>query len=347
MDTMVNGQNIEVFSTCPPMADVGVDGYLQHVVKVARWSERSGCKGILVYSDNSKLDPWLIAQIIIQNTGALCPLIAVQPIYMHPYTVAKAIVSIAQLYSRRVYLNMVAGGFKNDLTALNDDTPHDKRYDRLVEYTDIIMKLLRSDAPVSHAGEFYRINNLKLSPPCPEELLPGVFISGSSEAGMAAARAVGATAIQYPKPPNDYSTDCHDDRIESGVRIGIISRGKSDHAWAAAHERFPEDHRGQITRQLANRISDSEWHKQLAELARVKESNPYWLVPFENYKTNCPYLVGDYQEVGRELARYIEHGYHTFITDVPEAPNELNHIGQAFGRALEISGWQQRSSMTG
>ena len=57
---------------------------------------------------------------------------------MHPFTVAKTIASIGCLYGRQMYLNMVAGGFKNDLNALNDTTPHDKRYERLAEYTTII-----------------------------------------------------------------------------------------------------------------------------------------------------------------------------------------------------------------
>ena len=75
---------IEVFSTCPMPDGAGGDAYAQQVAAVARWSEEAGCKGILVYSDNSKLDPWLVSQIIIQNTRSLCPLVAVQPVYMHP-----------------------------------------------------------------------------------------------------------------------------------------------------------------------------------------------------------------------------------------------------------------------
>ena len=63
------------------------------------------------------------------------------------------------------YLNMVAGGFKNDLEALNDSTPHDQRYDRLTEYTTIIMQLLSSASPVTYEGEFYRVSKLKLAPP--------------------------------------------------------------------------------------------------------------------------------------------------------------------------------------
>lgn len=331
---MSGAAEVELFSTCPP-APAAVDGaYLREVIEVARWSEHSGCRGILVYSDNSQCDPWLIAYLIIEHTVSLCPLVAVQPVYMHPYTVAKTVASIANLHGRRVYLNMVAGGFKNDLGALGDDTAHDRRYARLTEYTSIIQRLLHGDGPVSHAGEFYKIENLKLAPVCPAELMPGIFMSGSSEAGLAAARELGATAIEYPKPVQDYSGHSNGE-FESGIRIGIISRERSDAAWEAAHARFPEDRKGQLTHQLAMKVSDSAWHKQLSGLAAHKDETPYWLVPFENYKTMCPYLVGSYREVGSELAGYISHGYRTFITDVPQAPEELDHIGHAFHNALE------------
>src|SRR5262249_52482253 len=128
---------LELFATCPQSSAVDAEAYVRRVADVARWSEQYGCKGILVYTDNSLVDAWLVSQIIIENTQKLCPLVAVQPAYMPPYSVAKLVVSFGYLYRRRIYLNMVAGGFKNDLSALNDTTPHDKRYARLIEYTTI------------------------------------------------------------------------------------------------------------------------------------------------------------------------------------------------------------------
>ena len=119
-------------------------------------AKRSGCEGILVYTDNSLVDPWLVAQIMTQNTERLCPLVAVQPAYMHPYSVAKMVSTLGNMYGRRIYLNMVAGGFKNDLAALNDTTPHDKRYARLVEYTTIIQELLRTTAPLTYQRRVLR-----------------------------------------------------------------------------------------------------------------------------------------------------------------------------------------------
>jgi len=337
MKQTLHDGSIELFSTCPTANGAGPDdAYRRQIADVARWSEKMGCKGILVYADNSQVDPWLVSQLIIQHTEALCPLVAVQPVYMHPYTVAKTVASIGYVYGRRVYLNMVAGGFKNDLAALNDTTPHESRYERLVEYTTVVRRLLEG-GQVSHRGKFYSVDKLKLAPPLAPELFPGIFVSGSSAEGLAAAQAIPATAIKYPKPASECGEGPGDGELDSGIRVGIISREREDDAWRVAHERFPEDRKGQLTHQLAMKVSDSVWHKQLSDLAQASGRSPYWLVPFQNYKSMCPYLVGDYERVGQELAGYISHGFRKFILDIPPSSEELVHTRTAFDRALAIS----------
>src|SRR5204863_1638020 len=104
-------------------------------------------------------------------------------------------------------------------------------------------------------------------------------VSGSSPAGVAAADSIGATAVKYPEPPLECtfspSRSC-------GVRVGIIARANDTAAWEIAHQRFPDDRRGQITHELVMRISDSSWHKQLSELGRTYERHDtYWLGTFK------------------------------------------------------------------
>ena len=337
MLSAANHHGFRIFSTCPPSALAQPETALKQLEDIARWSEDAGCEGILVFTDNSQLDPWMVSQAIVRATGHLCPLVAVQSAYMHPYSVAKMISSFAHLYGRRLHLNMVAGGFKNDLAALNDLTPHDERYARLVEYTTIIQSLLRTAGPVSFEGRYYKIANLKLTPPLPPDLQPSVLVSGSSEAGMSAARRLGAIPIEYPKPPQDYSGSLPASDASSGIRIGIVTRPGDAEAWSVARSRFPEDRKGQLAHQLAMKVSDSSWHKQLSELGRAapETENPYWLTPFQNYKAMCPYLVGSYDRVADEVARYAEIGYRTFILDMPVSAEELGHIGAAFERAVE------------
>lgn len=334
---------IQVFSTAPQSSQVEPQEYLRRVTDVARWSEAAGCTGILVYTDNSLVDPWLVSQVIIQATHALCPLVAVQPVFMHPYSVAKMVTSLGLLHGRRIFLNMVAGGFRNDLLALSDPTPHDRRYDRLVEYTLLIRSLLETTGPVSHAGEFYTVDKLRMTPPLAPELLPGIFVSGSSPAGLAAAAAIGALAVHYPEPSHAYRSPLETRAAGAGIRIGLIAREHDDEAWAVAHARFPEDRRGELTHELAMKVSDSAWHRTLSDVAHEIEGQrtPYWLLPFTTYKTFCPYLVGDYTAVAGELARYIAAGFRTFILDIPPDETELRHCQSVFDLAVAAGNPQQ------
>ena len=83
------------------------------------------------------------------------------------------------------------------------------------------------------------------------------------------------------------------------------------------------------------KVSDSHWHRQLAEMSATEgeEDDPYWLWPFENYATFCPYLVGSYDRVAEELRRYLSLGFSSFILDIPPSEEELHHIGVVFERA--------------
>lgn len=335
---------IDLFTTCPPSVgptpgDTGPGtAYREQVQAIARWSEAVGCKGILVYTDNRLVDPWLVSQLIIQATETLAPLVAVQPVYMHPYAAAKMAATFGHLYGRKIYLNMVAGGFVRDLEALNDFTPHDPRYDRLVEYSKIVMELaVNSPAGrgLSHDEIYYKVNNLKLTPPLPPELAPTLFVSGSSEAGLAAAEALGAVAVQYPQPQSAYPPIEGEPTGKMGIRIGVIARDDAEEAWRIAEERFPPDRRGEIAHQMAMKTSDSSWHKSLSEWPELKAdaATPYWLRPFQSYKTFCPYLVGSYDRVAAEIAAYIRAGFTTYILDIPPSEEELRTIRKAFDMA--------------
>lgn len=336
METTLADQCIEVFSTCPVPGGADRQVFLQRVIDVASWSEEAGCKGILIYSDNSLIDPWMVCQIILENTRHLCPLPAIQPVYAHPYAIAKSVTTLAYLYGRRICLNMIAGGFTNDLLALNDTTPHDKRYARLIEYTIIIKELLAGESAVSRDGEFYKVDRLRLTPPLDRALFPGIFVSGSSDAGLAAARAIGATAVKYPKPAGEEIA-VPSDGINYGIRVGIITRETDDEAWRVARARFPEDRKGQLAHQLTIKKSDSVWHKELSCVDEQSGGSPYWLVPFQNYKTFCPYLVGSYERIAHEVVRYAEAGYKTFILDIPPTQEELSHIGLVFKQSLRLA----------
>jgi alkanesulfonate monooxygenase len=332
----VPADGIKLFSTCPQSKEFAPADYLPHVRRVARWSEAAGCTGMLVYTDNSIVDPWLVAQLVLQDTERLCPLVAVQPVYMLPYSAAKMVASLGSLHGRRIWLNMLAGGFRNDLIALGDETAHDDRYARTVEYALLMRRLLESDQPVTLAGRFYNVRGVRLTPALPKELLPGWLISGSSPAGRAAAVEMGAIAVEYPAPPDSIPNNDHVP-AGRGIRVGIIARSDADEAWKIAHARFPDDRRGRLSHAMAMKTSDSAWHRTLSELARERpaDGSPYWLWPFEQHRTFCPYLVGDFASVAKEIARYLALGHTSFILDIPVEAEDLDTAAIVFRMAPE------------
>src|SRR2546423_2586040 len=139
-----DGREVEIFSTCLPSRNENSQRYLERVTQVAQWSDASGYRGMLVYTDNGLVDPWLVAQVVLQQTEQLCPLVAVQPVYMHPYSVAKMVASLAFLHSRRIYLNIVAGGFRSALLALRVHTPLDQQFERAAGTTHLLQETLSS-----------------------------------------------------------------------------------------------------------------------------------------------------------------------------------------------------------
>ncbi len=332
------GADLKIFTTCPQATGDKPRACVRRIENVARWSEEAGCEGILVTADNRQLDPWLVSRAIIGATDKLCPVISVQPTYAHPYTVAKTIASLGFMYGRRTYLNMVADGFANDMQALNDATPHDQHYARLVEYTKIVQQLLRSDEPVTYDGAFYKVTNLKMVPPLPAELQPPVFVSGSSDAGWNAALDLGATPIEHPMPASgrDQPLDRAHSKHGYGVRLGIITDRDDARAWSIAQKRFPEDRNGRLTGQLATKASDTRWYQQLPDPTDNQgRSESYWLAPLRNQQATCPYLVGSYDQIAAELARYLDDGYTTFILDEPANEEEMQQIGFTFELVTE------------
>lgn len=321
-----------VYSTCPQSSRVEADRFREAVIDSARWAEEAGCHGALIYTDNSLVSAWTVASVVVEHTSVLRPLVATQPVDQHPHTTATFLASMAHIHGRAADLNLIAGGFITDLHALGDTTPHDRRYDRLVEFTEIVQGLTAGET-VTVSGEWYRVDALTLSPPIPTELAPSILMSGSSEAGLAAAARLGATAVQYPRPPHEVLDTPAG--LNTGIRVGIIARDDAEEAWRIAHERFPPDRKGELLHQLAMARSDSVWHADLSRLAAASadEGATYWLHPFQNYNSFCPYLVGTHDQVAEVVAAYWEDGHRTMILDIPHSEADLIHSMDAITRA--------------
>src|SRR6266568_5642078 len=299
--------------------------YAGELMRVAQFADRNGFEGILLFEGNDVfVEPWAMAQHIMAATTRSSPLIAVNPVYMHPFTAAKFVSSFAQLYGRKIYLNMITGTAISDLQGLGDEQSHADRYVRLGEFVALVRQLLSSPRPVNVDGRFYRASNLQLRPRLPAELMPEFLIAGQSEAAQRVAQETGCIKMQMLPPDLDRGLNA------PGMNFGIFAREGSEEARQAAKARFRDNSDDRELLALTVENSDSVWKRRLYEgQSGELQHNGYWLLPFLTFQADCPYLVGSYAEIGAKLREFVEMNVSTIILDVVADERELDHVGKA------------------
>lgn len=328
---------LEIYSTFPLVRGRTPDDFCRPIATVARQTEAAGLRGLLIFTDNESPDPWLAAQYLLERTAGLVPLVAVQPLYMHPYTAARMVTTLGAMYGRRVDLNLVAGGYVPHLQALGCASGHDERYDRLLEYGEHLAALLGDNPSVTRRGEHYVLDDAVLTPRLPAGVEPRVFVAGVSPAAAAVAKSLGATRLMYPLHPRELG----DDRStfdSHGIRIGIIARDRSEQAWEIAHRRYPHEPDLEEFRALGVDEFDARWHDDIwtASEVRSRPDGAYWLHPFRITNEFCPFLVGDHAEVGEMLAHYLRLGIGTLILNQPREDDDLFHAMTAVRHAERL-----------
>ncbi|GAA1693294.1 hypothetical protein GCM10009765_48230 [Fodinicola feengrottensis] len=96
----------------------------------------------------------------------------------------------------------------------------------MAEYAFIVKQLLSGKSPITFDGAYYTLKCLKLTPAPAPGRTAKMFTSGSSTASLAAAKAIGATVVGYPRPPAEQ-TEMEIAGGSRGVRVGVIARNSS------------------------------------------------------------------------------------------------------------------------
>ena len=300
--------------------------YVEELMRIAHFSDRNGFSGILLFAGNDVfVEPWSMAQHILAHTRRSSPLIAVNPIYMHPFTAAKLVSSFALLYGRKVYLNMITGTATSDLHGLGDGHSHESRYSRLGEFISLVRELLVSARPVNFRGQFYTTNYLQLRPRLPAALMPEFLIAGQSDDARRISTEMQCLMMQMLPRNLDEGINA------PGLNFGIFAREKRDQARQAAKLRFRDSDENRELLKLTMENTDSVWKRRLNEAGQNGElhENGYWLLPFLTFQADCPYLVGSYAEIGAKLRSFAEKAVSTIILDVVADEEELHHVCKA------------------
>ncbi len=347
MNLRLPGREILVFTH--PHRTYDYAQYRQHHEEMMSWSEKYGCEGMLCSTSSyDYFDPWLWAQFLCSKTENLKPFIAINPIYMHPFSAARMVASLTHLYGRKIWVNFITGSAKADLEQLNDSLAKPERYARLGEYFGVMMQLLSSKQPIYFAGKHYTLNGATLMTHLEPELIPGITWSGESEVSIKMAAELNLLNLQMLPSGEVNDSNCKN----KSLAFGIVARETPEDAWEAANKIYPPDRFGQKLLKVSMERNETDWK---ARIGREMEAgswergdgsgasatpgvrlNPlYWLEPFKNKYADCPYLVGSYAELAEFVATLAKHEAHSFVLTI-KTEEEFGHIDKVF-RMVEIN----------
>ncbi|MDE1476888.1 LLM class flavin-dependent oxidoreductase [Xenorhabdus bovienii] len=323
------GNAINVFTVVSRHTDLQT--YMNSLKLLAQQSDRLGFTGMLFFVGNeTPTEPWLTAGHIAASTRSLSPFIALNPVYMHPFSAARTIATLSYLYQRRVFINFIAGTSIAGHEALGEaELDHQSRYVRLKEYAICVRDLLASRRPCNFNGHYYQLKNLQLPLSLPEALQPRFYVSGQSEGAQNVADVVDGERFCIISPQLENPLG------QGGVYLGMITKASRVDAWHEAQRMFPEDESGQQVVTHTMKYTDAQWKHHLYQQAQESSSasNGYWISPFKNNRSDCPYVVKSHQEMADMVARLIFQGTTSFIVDLPEDVSQLAELSQVFAIA--------------
>lgn len=295
-------------------------------------ADQFGYDGMLLFQHNkASIDPWFFAMQVMHHAQQLSPFVALNPVYMHPFTAARLIQNMTAHFNRPMLLNMIAGTSRTDLAALGDKLEHEERYHRLTEYLQVILGLLQADGIFSFHGKYYTIENAALPTKLAAPLMPACFVAGASDSAKELAAAFSLTRLKMAYSP------VNDGQVMSAptgtaIHLGILT----DVTSAKAIERFNLLF-GNDTGELSENVlifglenTDAVWKNELAGKTKKYHHGAFNLNPFRNAQSDCPYLVGGYEEVAHDLVRYICDGNTDIIIEIPffDSSEEYKHINE-------------------
>lgn len=291
-----------------------------------KWAvaDAAGVRGALIFTSAHNFDPFVVAQRMLESTERLVPLVAVQPPFTHPFHVARQVSTLLYHYERQIDLNLITGGDPRYLRMVGNDLGHDDRYQRLIEFGQVLQQLVHGRGPANFRGTHYEVRDAVVQPPLPERLVPRMYVAGSSPACGVAAKALGVTQLMYPREVAYYEEDPAAKALlpGNGVRLGILARDNSAAAWAAAERRFPPAPRVEaVLLRSRARHQDSDWTAAL--MNDTRPDTPYWLGPFRSGREYCPFLVGSHAEVGEYLSHYLRLGVTTLILHATQEDDDV------------------------
>ena len=277
--------------------------YIDYLSQVARAAELNGFSGALLVNAPFGDEPWITSAILARETKRLRFVDAFHPFHFSPWQATQMAASFQRASGGRLVWNIIQGGSDSVQRALGDPLTHDDRYDRAIEFLDVVKGFWAQES-FHYQGKYYQANGLGLRGPLKRSPIPVICSAGTSPAAkrLAARHAdyylllaedpaiVAGHIAEVKALAREYGRT---DEIRFGLSVDVIVRETDEEAFREARRFFDEGVKAgtvQATAQRSEQLSD-------ANKARYKRYNNKEVNGFEDLFIE-PNLWGGFGYVG-------------------------------------------------
>ena len=162
----------------------------QKAVRLARAAEDAGLEGFFIWDhlgfvwNAPSADPWVVLSAVAASTERIKIGTDVTPLARRrPHLVANALASLDLLSGGRVVFGAGLGGVAREFTAFGDPGDAKERAAMLDEGLNVLDRLM-SGEEVTHHGEHYSVEGVRLAPSPIQRLRIPVWIGGEAKPAL-------------------------------------------------------------------------------------------------------------------------------------------------------------------
>jgi alkanesulfonate monooxygenase len=252
-------------------------------------------------------------------------LVAFRPGFYSPTLAAQMGATFQRQSGGRLLVNVVTGGERKEQRSYGDFLEKDDRYARTGEFLAIVRDLW-DGKEVDFHGDHLAVEAASLSaPPVP---VPLVYFGGSSQAAIGVAARHADVYLTWGEPPAQVTEKIGQVQAQAstlgrtvrfGIRLHVISRDRSEQAWAEADRLLAAVDPRQIeAAQAGLATSQSEGQRRMRELhggstARLEVAPNLWAGIGLVRGGAGTALVGSHEEVAERILDYHTLGIDEFV----------------------------------
>jgi len=214
------------------------------VPEAAQAAEADGFDSVLVGYTSGRADGWAVTSRALCATSRLRILLAHRPGMIAPTLAARMAATVATFYDRRLSLNIVTGGSAIDQRREGDYADHDTRYERSMEYIDVLRQCWGATEPFAFEGRFYRAESVFHDLPISDPADIPLYMGGSSAPALEMAATRADVFMSWSEPVDDVAARVrdvlgraapHGRRPRVSVSMRLIIGSTEDEAWSVAN----------------------------------------------------------------------------------------------------------------